>query len=264
MSAEFSIPLGLALLGLVISDSEGHLFNILMSKSTALQDRTSVKSRLKQLGKNNQESYENYRIAQFSGCSIALSLLTALYFLNLFTFFSYLLFSALAAILVILSFERNLSLRCQKRMRDIESEFPALIELLTLVVGAGESPVNAFALIASRSHGYLSQEFSYVLADLEKGSSLTSALDELSRRVESTEIRRFVDSLIISISRGTPLVETLTHRVNESRNQERVLLLTAAGKAEVSMMIPVVFLILPISILFALFPSITSLNLFGV
>jgi tight adherence protein C len=39
--------------------------------------------------------------------------------------------------------------------------------------------------------------------------------------------------------------------------------LSAAGKAEISMMIPVVFLILPISILFALWPSLTNLNLFA-
>jgi tight adherence protein C len=39
--------------------------------------------------------------------------------------------------------------------------------------------------------------------------------------------------------------------------------MNAAGKAEVAMMIPVVFLILPISILFALWPSLTNLNLFA-
>jgi tight adherence protein C len=35
----------------------------------------------------------------------------------------------------------------------------------------------------------------------------------------------------------------------------------AAAKAEISMMVPVVFLILPISILFALWPSLANLNL---
>jgi len=85
----------------------------------------------------------------------------------------------------------------------------------------------------------------------------------MSHRLGSTSIRRFVDSLIISLARGTPLVETLSHTVQESRNHERVRLLTAAGKAEINMMIPVVFLILPVSILFALFPSLTALNFYG-
>jgi len=38
--------------------------------------------------------------------------------------------------------------------------------------------------------------------------------------------------------------------------------LQRAGKAEISLMIPIVFLILPISILFALFPSFEQLNSF--
>jgi len=42
-----------------------------------------------------------------------------------------------------------------------------------------------------------------------------------------------------------------------------LIIMNAAGKAEISMMIPVVFLILPISILFALWPSLTNLNLFA-
>jgi tight adherence protein C len=36
--------------------------------------------------------------------------------------------------------------------------------------------------------------------------------------------------------------------------------MTAAGKAEISMMIPVIFLILPVSMLFALWPSLSNLN----
>jgi tight adherence protein C len=55
----------------------------------------------------------------------------------------------------------------------------------------------------------------------------------------------------------------LSHGAYESRNQERVRLLAAAGKSEITMMIPVVFLILPVSILFALYPSLMNLNLFG-
>ena len=47
------------------------------------------------------------------------------------------------------------------------------------------------------------------------------------------------------------------------RPQVRNRVMGAAGKAEISMMIPVVFLILPISILFALWPSLTNLNMFA-
>jgi len=56
--------------------------------------------------------------------------------------------------------------------------------------------------------------------------------------------------------------EELTRHASEARSVQRNRVLSAAGKAEISMMIPVVFLILPISILFALWPSLANLNLF--
>jgi len=63
--------------------------------------------------------------------------------------------------------------------------------------------------------------------------------------------------------RGAPITEILVRHAQEARDHQRNRVLAAAGKAEISMMIPVVFLILPISILFALWPSLTNLNLFA-
>ena len=63
--------------------------------------------------------------------------------------------------------------------------------------------------------------------------------------------------------RGAPLIDVLSRHASEARSLQRNLLMDKAGKAEISMMIPVVFLILPISILFALYPSMTHLNLFA-
>ena len=73
----------------------------------------------------------------------------------------------------------------------------------------------------------------------------------------------FVDALVTATLRGAPLVEVLTRHASEARSVQRNRVLSAAGKAEISMMIPVVFLILPISILFALWPSLANLNLFA-
>ena len=41
-------------------------------------------------------------------------------------------------------------------------------------------------------------------------------------------------------------------------------LLKKSGRSEIALLIPVVFLILPVSILFAIWPSIYSLNLGGI
>ncbi|MEY4023841.1 MAG: hypothetical protein RLZ23_802, partial [Actinomycetota bacterium] len=88
-------------------------------------------------------------------------------------------------------------------------------------------------------------------------------LDSMGRRVKSVAVRRFVDSIVIAITRGAPLIDVLHSHAREARDFQRNRVLSAASKAELSMMIPVVFLILPISILFALWPSLANLNLFA-
>ena len=85
----------------------------------------------------------------------------------------------------------------------------------------------------------------------------------MGKEFNSITIRRFVDSLIIATLRGAPIIEVLQRHALEAREAQRNRVLDAAAKAEISMMIPVVFLILPISILFALWPSLANLNLFS-
>ncbi len=263
MGAEITIPIAISLIALLLADSDGVLINSLSKKSMQLEDKTKIRLRLKQLGKGSDEDYENFRIAQFSLVSIIIAALTAALIFQFISIVMYFVLTLMGTTSVVLGLERNLSNRCKRRAEKIEGEFPSLIEMLTLAAGAGESPVSSLKRISRRAHGHLAGEISQVVKSVEAGIPFSIALDDMSYRLGSTSIRRFVDSMIISLSRGTSLVETLSHSVQESRNHERVRLLTAAGKAEINMMIPVVFLILPVSILFALFPSLNALTFYG-
>jgi len=263
MGAELVIPTSISLIALLIADSEGLFLSSLSRKSMNLEDRTQVRARLAQLGRSKQEDYENFRLAQFALIATHITFSTLALSLQILPLALYIIVCIGGTVLVIYGLERNLNNRCKSKLQRIESEFPSLIEMLTLAAGAGESPISSLKRIALRANGHLAVEIREVINSVERGSPFSVALDEMSHRIGSTSVRRFVDSMIISLSRGTSLVETLSHNVQESRNHERVRLLTAAGKAEISMMIPVVFLILPISILFALFPSITALNFYG-
>jgi tight adherence protein C len=135
--------------------------------------------------------------------------------------------------------------------------------MMTLAIAAGETPMQAMLRIADSAQGELSQEFTVVIEEIRLGQPLHVALDAMGRRVKSVMIRRFVDAVITATLRGAPLIEVLSRHAVEARGNQRNRVLSAGGKAEISMMIPVVFLILPISILFALWPSLTNLNLFA-
>jgi len=253
----------LSLLAFFVADSENELVQRIYRRSLTAGDRTSIEEKLTKLGRNTQTDFENFRISQLTYISIGFTFATLALFLGALSLVLYLLSLPFISLAILFFTERGLTQRCQERVRGIEGEFPAVIEMLTLAVGAGESPVMAIKRISQRANGHLAKEFRRVIQEVEAGRSFMAALDDLSNRLSSDAIRRFVDSLAISIARGSSLVETLSHSAHEARNLERVRLLTAAGKSEISMMIPVVFLILPVSILFALYPSLANLNVFG-
>ena len=262
MKPYFALSLLIAIAALLIADENSKVFLHVFRRGVAVQDKTRIRVRLGELGRTSEQSYENFRIYQMVLISSFTALLFALSILDLLSIAVALAGFCLLIPAVIFMTERGLTKRVIQRREIIEGEFPALIELLTLAIGAGESPSGAVKRIADRASGLLASEFLQITREIENGKSFTFALDSLSRKARSPIVRRFSDSMAVAISRGTPLVETLTHSVREARSAERIKMLNIAAKAEISMMIPVVFLILPISILFAMYPSMASLDLF--
>ncbi len=148
-----------------------------------------------------------------------------------------------------------------RRERVIMAEFPAVAELLALSVTAGEGTVQALERVAGRSSGQLAQELQICLADARTGASLPEALQGLSRRTGLGPIVRFVDGLVVAIQRGTPLGEILRAQAADAREAARQGLIEEGGRREITMMVPVVFLVLPVTVLFAVFPGVTMLRI---
>jgi tight adherence protein C len=227
------------------------------------KDRSMIKSRIFELNRGSQNEYEEFRYLQFLYTSISTFAVFALSSLAHKSFVTTSLFSMSIAAATYLCIDRTLTVAVKKQRSAIEAEFPAIIEMLTLAISAGESPLAAFKRIAENSHGYLSVRFRIVIARVHEGIPFHSALDLMGRDLNSPLVRKFIDSMVNAMVRGAPITEVLVRHAQEARDHQRNRVLAAAGKAEISMMIPVVFLILPISILFALWPSLTNLNLFA-
>jgi tight adherence protein C len=64
-----------------------------------------------------------------------------------------------------------------------------------------------------------------------------------------------------AVERGTPLAEVLRAQAVDVREAGKRLLLESAGRREIGMMVPVVFFVLPVTIVFALFPGFYGLSL---
>jgi len=226
------------------------------------KDRESTVIRLAEIGKAQPKDFETFRTRQLS-----ISAITGLIAFLLILFSGRLpvvalILSSLVAFASFAWVDRELSRKVKEQREKIDSEFPAVIEMYSLALSAGETPLVAMERISTSATGSLAKAFARVVTQVRNGKAFHLALDEMGREVESALIRRFIDSLIIATLRGTSLTEVLQRHTEEARQSQRNRVMGAAAKAEISMMIPVVFLILPISILFALWPSLANLNLF--
>lgn len=147
-----------------------------------------------------------------------------------------------------------------RRQAQILRELPTLTDLLCLAVTAGEGPRAALDRTVARSHGELSRELAMVLADVRAGEPFTTAMERLAVRVPIPAVVRFVDGLVVATERGTPLGDVLRAQAADVREQHKRDLIEAGGRREVLMLVPVVFLELPVVILFALYPGLVSLS----
>jgi len=100
---------------------------------------------------------------------------------------------------------------------------------------------------------------SEILRGVDQGLSIESALDQVVMRAGSEQLRRFADAVILGMERGSSMGQTLRNLINETRTQSKILVMERAGKAEIKLLTPVVFLILPISVIFAIWPSYVNL-----
>ncbi len=151
--------------------------------------------------------------------------------------------------------DRWLSREVATREERMMAEFPTIAELLALAVAAGEGAVGALERVTSISQGELARELSRSLADARAGASLVVALQGIAARTSLPPLARFVDGVAIAVERGTPLAEVLRAQAVDVREAGKRALLEAGGKKEIAMMVPVVFLVLPVTVLFALFPG---------
>jgi tight adherence protein C len=152
-----------------------------------------------------------------------------------------------------------LTQQVQQREQLLLAEFPVVAELLALAVTAGESPTAAIARITRLSGGELARELGAALGRARAGVPLVDALQQVADRTSLDALARFIDGLLVAIERGTPLAEVLRAQAADVREAGKRRLLEAGGRKEIAMMVPVVFLVLPVTVLFALFPGLISI-----
>jgi tight adherence protein C len=163
----------------------------------------------------------------------------------------------------VLARDRWLSHEVARREQRMLAEFPTIAELLALAVTAGAGAVGALERVARIGRGELAGELRRALADAHAGATLTVALQGIADRTGLPPLARFVDGMSVAVERGTPLADVLRAQAVDVREAGKRALLEAGGRKEIAMMVPVVFLVLPVTVLFALFPGFLGFSFAG-
>ncbi len=154
--------------------------------------------------------------------------------------------------------DQQLSREVRARETRILAELPTVADLLAVSVAAGESPAAALERVARITRGDLGAELALTLADVRAGAGLLAGLDGLAQRLAVPAVTRFVDGIAVAVERGTPLADVLRAQAADAREVRKRTLMEIGGRKEILMLVPVVFLVLPVTVLFALYPGLAQ------
>jgi len=157
--------------------------------------------------------------------------------------------------------DARLTQASRARVARVEDELPTVLEFLALCLAAGESLLDSLRRIGSVGAGELTLEMRTTVLAVSTGSSLPDSLGALAVRLQVPALTRAIDHLVAAIDRGAPLALVLQAQAADAREEAKRGLIERAGRKEIYMLIPLVFLILPLSVLFAVFPGVFMLRL---
>ncbi len=149
----------------------------------------------------------------------------------------------------------------RQRVARVEEELPTVLEFLALCLAAGEGLRDALRRVGEVGSGVLTAELRGAVLASGTGSSLPDALLAVSKGLDVPALSRAVEHLVAAMDRGAPLAHVLQEQAVDAREDAKRGLLELAGRKEILMLLPLVFLILPLSVLFAIFPGIVMLRL---
>ena len=146
------------------------------------------------------------------------------------------------------------------RTENTDAVLPIFLELMAFAVGSGEPVISAMQRATNEFTGPFADAVIDMNVRMKAGESLAEGLRNLSRQFDSASLARTIRTLDMAMERGTPLAEVLRAQANDARAVYSRELMILAGKKETAMLLPVVFLILPMIVAVAIYPGLIALK----
>ncbi len=136
---------------------------------------------------------------------------------------------------------RRLAARARHRLLQIKRRLPFLLDLLTLLMEAGSTFLQALAEAVEQFGDHaVGYEFGRVLSEINMGKGRTGALEAMRDRLSDDEITSIVGSIIQGEELGTPLAKLFRTQADVLRIKRTQRAETIAGEAGVKMLLPAV------------------------
>jgi len=136
--------------------------------------------------------------------------------------------------------------KMRRRQLLIRRALPFSLDILTLAMEAGLDFTAALNRMAGKLSGTpLGQEYALLIHEIQLGKSRADALRDFSARVDVTEVRTVVASLIQADELGAPIGPVLRIQASQQRERRSHSAEEMAMKAPVKMLFPLVFFIFP-------------------
>lgn len=140
-------------------------------------------------------------------------------------------------------------------------ELPVFLDFAVLCVTAGMGVVDTVSRLGRMGDGVLAHECRRIVASHELGVPLAVAFESSTTRVPLDAWARSLAVLREATERGTPLAAAISAVALEERAAAGRRLMESGSAREVAMLIPLVFVILPVTVVFAVYPGLTALSI---
>lgn len=136
-----------------------------------------------------------------------------------------------------------------------DQEIAEFADLLALALIAGRNPSQALEEIQDLLSFRLENAVKIVLLKNAAGMSFETAMTAMAETEANEALWVMVRSFQFAIERGTPLAEILRNFSHDLRSRTKENILRSASKKEISMLVPIVFVVLPTVLLIAIYPA---------
>jgi len=158
---------------------------------------------------------------------------------------------------------RRLAGRAKWRLQQIKRRMPFLLDLLTLLMEAGSTFLNAMRQAVDEFEGHpVSQEFGRVLADMNMGKTRVEAFQAMRDRLSDDEITSIIGSILQGEHLGTSLANIFRTQADVLRIKRTQRAEMIAGEAGVNMLLPAV-LVMVSTVLIIVGPFLLNYLYFG-